>query len=406
MSLWENVWGFVKNTTGNVYNQFNDDVKNGPDPFGDRKAAEKQTAAAEAALDKQLAAQAAAQDYLSQRTDQGLGYITQFGDEARDAQAQGGELAQMYLGGGLAGAQEALGTGYGDSLATLYAAGAQLPGQSRLASLLDGGLAAGFQQDPGYQFRQHQGEEAINRAAAARGGRLGARTLTDLLGFNQDLASQEFDKYAARQMTMASGADQYGLASSGMGIDLAQDIAGTQQQQGTSLADLYTGTAAKQAGTAATTGSNLAQLYMNQGTGMANIGIGAAAGNTQLTQSMLGQYNNPVQYAGAAEHADAETKKNVAMALIAALSDRRLKSDIETVPGSKYERIGLRGVRWTWNEEGNKRGLFGLGQGVIAQEVAALHPQAVVADGDGMLRVDYGELGRLIASRNAGQMSL
>src|SRR3990167_5123295 len=66
-----------------------------------------------------------------------------------------------------------------------------------------GNLASGFQADPGYQFRQQQGEDAINRAASARGGRLSGRTLQELGEFNSGLASQEFGNYANRELDFA-----------------------------------------------------------------------------------------------------------------------------------------------------------------------------------------------------------
>lgn len=49
-----------------------------------------------------------------------------------------------------------------------------------------------YQEDPGYQFRLQQGEQAINRAAAAAGRYDSGRALKDLGEFNSGMASQEF----------------------------------------------------------------------------------------------------------------------------------------------------------------------------------------------------------------------
>nr|WP_321328518.1 hypothetical protein [Alcaligenes faecalis] len=49
-----------------------------------------------------------------------------------------------------------------------------------------------YLEDPGYQFRLQQGEQAINRAAAAAGRYDSGRALKDLNEFNSGLASQEF----------------------------------------------------------------------------------------------------------------------------------------------------------------------------------------------------------------------
>lgn len=51
---------------------------------------------------------------------------------------------------------------------------------------------ADYAADPGYQFRVQQGEQGINRAAAARGGWNSGATLKALARFNQDQGSQEY----------------------------------------------------------------------------------------------------------------------------------------------------------------------------------------------------------------------
>lgn len=57
---------------------------------------------------------------------------------------------------------------------------------------------ADYQADPGYQFRLQQGEQGINRAAAAGGGRLSGATLKALNRFDQDSASQEYGNAYSR----------------------------------------------------------------------------------------------------------------------------------------------------------------------------------------------------------------
>lgn len=49
-----------------------------------------------------------------------------------------------------------------------------------------------FQADPGYAFRLAEGQKAIERSAAARGGLNSGATLKSLARFNQDTASQEY----------------------------------------------------------------------------------------------------------------------------------------------------------------------------------------------------------------------
>jgi len=76
-------------------------------------------------------------------------------------------------------------------------------------------------------------------------------------------------------------------------------------------------------------------------------------------------------------------------AMAAAGSDKRLKTDIKTA----FVRDGIRFVTWTWNEKAEELGLKGKSFGVIAQEIQAEHPEAVVEMDNGYLGVDYSKLG-------------
>jgi hypothetical protein len=49
-----------------------------------------------------------------------------------------------------------------------------------------------FQQDPGYAFRMAEGQKALERSAAARGGLQGGGTLKALAKYGQDFASNEY----------------------------------------------------------------------------------------------------------------------------------------------------------------------------------------------------------------------
>lgn len=54
--------------------------------------------------------------------------------------------------------------------------------------------AADFERDPGYEFRMAEGAKALERSAAARGGLRSGGTLKSLSRYNQDFASNEFEK--------------------------------------------------------------------------------------------------------------------------------------------------------------------------------------------------------------------
>lgn len=77
-------------------------------------------------------------------------------------------------------------------------------GQQALSQLTAGTAAGGefnrnftladFNRDPGYQFRMDQGQSALERSAAARGGLMNGGTLKALSRYGQDYASNEYDR--------------------------------------------------------------------------------------------------------------------------------------------------------------------------------------------------------------------
>ncbi len=86
-------------------------------------------------------------------------------------------------------------------------------------------------------------------------------------------------------------------------------------------------------------------------------------------------------------------ERGFAAAGVGAMSDARLKENIEHV-----ERIdGINMYTWDWKDEAMSSPM---NYGVIAQEVAETHPEAVVTGDHGYMMVDYSKLGR------AGEVAL
>ncbi len=56
------------------------------------------------------------------------------------------------------------------------------------------------QNDPGYQFRLQQGQQALERSAAAKGGVMGGGVLKDLTNYAQGAASQEYGNVYSRAL--------------------------------------------------------------------------------------------------------------------------------------------------------------------------------------------------------------
>lgn len=258
---------------------------------------------------------------ISQGNIQAQQYLLEaLGGSRRDIQTGMSQLGQGYgralqsligargdLSSGQAGLEQALGQ-YGGQAASSFTGGATGAEQalSRIQALqgFTGGATnavgvlggpgralmsaaaqdpfSGFQADPGYQFRQEQGEQAINRAAAARGGRLSGRTLKELGRFNQGLASQEYQNFANRglaargQNLQAAGAIQQSLENLS-GRQLQAGLAAQQNQA--QLAGLGYGAQQQIAGIRSGLGQNLANLQMGMGQ---QIGASRAGLGTQL----------------------------------------------------------------------------------------------------------------------------
>lgn len=265
--------------------------------------------------------------------------------------------ALSALQGGTQGFEQAMGQGLAGGLGALQQGQG---GVQNLQNLIGSGQAfQGFEQDPGYAFRQQQGEQAINRSAAARGGRLGGRTLKELGQFNQGLASQEFGNFANRRsqelgmmqglagMQQQGGAQQANLLfGAGQGVagqragaagDAARlgamfgtQQAGMQQGLGSQLAGIYGNQANQQlglgsqlAGLATGQGTQQAQLGLNVAQGQANALTGGAAGAASIGQNLMNQMNNPTQYAGQTANIGGQMAANMGQNIATALLSER-----------------------------------------------------------------------------------
>jgi hypothetical protein len=110
---------------------------------------------------------------------------------------------------------------------------------------------ADFYNDPGYQFQLQQGNQAIERSAAARGGLLSGAAGKAISGYTQNLANTTYgDAYNRYLQTRQQGYNEkLGLANLGLGatnstVNSGVGIAG---QQANNLTSAITGGAAAQA---------------------------------------------------------------------------------------------------------------------------------------------------------------
>jgi hypothetical protein len=166
------------------------------------------------------------------------------------------------------------------------------------AGTLQSGLAAGgdfnktptmadLQMDPGYAFRLQQGQDALARSAAARGGAISGSALKDLTTYAQGSASQEYQNAFNRYQTDTQG--RYGRL---FGVSQEGQAAGVQQGNNLTADARYGGNI--------TTAAADTQLAANEYTGTA--GTNAAdlmASNTIGTAKTAADY----QTGGAAARA-------------------------------------------------------------------------------------------------------
>jgi hypothetical protein len=154
-------------------------------------------------------------------------------------------------------------------------------------------------QDPGYAFRLSEGQKALDRSAAARGGLISGGALKAAQRFGQDLGSQEYQNAYNRALTgynadVAREATGYNrlAALAGIGQTATGQIGAAGQNAATNMGNLMTSgaaaTAAGQVGQSnALTGGLSTYLNYNQGNNLVNAlnARGTGGGN------FMNQYN-------------------------------------------------------------------------------------------------------------------
>jgi len=229
-------------------------------------------------------------------------------------------------------------------------------------SLLERFSMDDFEEDPSYQFRQDEGNKALERAMAAQGVTLGgggfggvnpqaARALQEQ---NQNLASQEYGNAYNRY-----NADQQNVYNRLMGVaGMGQGTTGQLQQAGQAYA------------------TNTGQLN----TSLAQAQYQAAQANASKP-SMFGQILGAASPLYSAATGTGSAAGNAMAAF--GFSDSRLKENIEYIG----------------KENGHKMYDFdykdgsGRHRGVMAQDVIEYQPDAVWTMPNGYMAVDYDKLG-------------
>lgn len=245
--------------------------------FGAQLAADKQAEAAKQAADR---AQAIADKTGPWMTDAARGA----GNDLRYQAGLGATGATDAAGTAIAGMNTAV-EGANRLLNPYTELGTQAAGRLQEGLAPDGEFGrtptlAELQMDPGYAFRKQQGEQAIERSAAARGGVLGGGVLKDLTTFSQGAASQEyknaFDRF--RQTTQdrysnlfqATRAGQEAAGRQGTALTSGAEYTGTVGNRAAEFGGSLTTDAARTAGGWGVNASNLAATNQIQAATQAN----------------------------------------------------------------------------------------------------------------------------------------
>lgn len=151
---------------------------------------------------------------------------------------------------------------------------------------------ADFQADPGYAFRQAEGQKAIDNSAASRGSALSGATLKALTRFGQDTASAEYQNSYNRWNNDVSNRFNRISGVAGTGQQATQQIGQYGQSTAGNIAQGNMNTANNVASNTIGAGNARASGYV----GMANA-INGGASNF-LTLSMLGKTGGGAAGAG------------------------------------------------------------------------------------------------------------
>lgn len=228
-------------------------------------------------------------------------------NSAARAQADANRTAMMLQAIGTQQQQQSLQQGQEQQLAALREAQAKaVPeyqpyaqfGQQSLNALARGmGLGGGdgsfmnqptleqLQMDPGYAFRQQQGQKALQQQLAAGGLSGSGSALKAATRFGQDMASQEYGN--AYNRFMANRANQISMLQGGAntGFGAAQGIGNVYMGTGTNLANVFGNTAQQMAAATGNLTQAGGQNLVNTGSAYAN----AAMGPVNLLAQALGQ---------------------------------------------------------------------------------------------------------------------
>jgi hypothetical protein len=128
-----------------------------------------------------------------------------------------------------------------------------------------------FKADPGYAFRLSEGQKALERSAAMRGGLISGGALKAAQAYGQDMGSQEYTNAFNRYQTERAAQLNPLQSLAGVGQTAANQMSGAAGTYGTNASNAL-----------GNYGTNAANLALGAGTNAANAAI--AGGNIRASQ--------------------------------------------------------------------------------------------------------------------------
>jgi hypothetical protein len=140
-----------------------------------------------------------------------------------------------------------------------------------------------FQADPGYAFRLKEGQKALDRQAAARGGLISGGALKAAQRYGQEMGSQEYMNAFNRYQTERAARLNPLQSLTGMSQTTANTLSATGQNLASNVGEAYQGAANARAsgyvgGANAITGGLNQYLNYSQGQNMVNALRGGGGG--------------------------------------------------------------------------------------------------------------------------------
>jgi hypothetical protein len=142
--------------------------------------------------------------------------------------------------------------------------------------------------DPAYQFDLSQGQQAVQRSAAASGGLVSGGAMKDLDTFSQGFASNQYQQSYANSLAAYNQAYNQFETTQSNKFNRLSSVAGLGQNAVTQTATSGNAAAGTNAAVNTSTANSLADLY----TGQANSGVAAIGAGTNAITGGVNNYAN------------------------------------------------------------------------------------------------------------------